>query len=134
MELTQQMFSGKNLMAACDPKNGRYLTASAIFRGNVSPKEVDEQMLKAQSKHSQSFVEWIPNNIKTSLCNVAPKGQTLSATFIANTTAIQKIFRRVQDQFHAMFKRKAFLHWYTGEGMEEMEFTEAYINFPPFSC
>ncbi|KAM7316049.1 hypothetical protein ACRRTK_024729 [Alexandromys fortis] len=25
-------------------------------------------------------------------------------------------------------RRKAFLHWYTGEGMEEMEFTEAYSN------
>lgn len=28
----------------------------------------------------------------------------------------------------AMFRRKAFLHWYTGEGMEEMEFTEAESN------
>lgn len=27
-----------------------------------------------------------------------------------------------------MYKRKAFLHWYTGEGMEEMEFTEAESN------
>ena len=27
-----------------------------------------------------------------------------------------------------MFKRKAFLHWYTGEGMDEMEFTEAEAN------
>jgi len=27
-----------------------------------------------------------------------------------------------------MFRRKAFLHWYTGEGMEEMEFTEAESN------
>ncbi|CAH0717590.1 unnamed protein product, partial [Brenthis ino] len=25
-------------------------------------------------------------------------------------------------------KRKAFLHWYTGEGMDEMEFTEAESN------
>ena len=24
--------------------------------------------------------------------------------------------------------RKAFLHWYTGEGMDEMEFTEAESN------
>jgi tubulin beta len=23
-----------------------------------------------------------------------------------------------------MYKRKAFLHWYTGEGMDEMEFSE----------
>ncbi|KAM7493633.1 hypothetical protein LguiB_028242 [Lonicera macranthoides] len=28
----------------------------------------------------------------------------------------------------AMFGRKAFLHWYTGEGMDEMEFTEAESN------
>ena len=27
-----------------------------------------------------------------------------------------------------MFKRKAFLHWFTGEGMDEMEFTEAESN------
>merc|ERR1711935_158220 len=27
-----------------------------------------------------------------------------------------------------MFRRKAFLHWYTGEGMDEMEFTEAYAQ------
>ncbi|KAG7121035.1 Tubulin beta-1 chain like protein [Verticillium longisporum] len=30
--------------------------------------------------------------------------------------------------FTAMFRRKAFLHWYTGEGMDEMEFTEAESN------
>jgi tubulin beta len=27
-----------------------------------------------------------------------------------------------------MFNKKAFLHWYTGEGMDEMEFTEAESN------
>nr|CAI5857284.1 unnamed protein product [Callosobruchus analis] len=27
-----------------------------------------------------------------------------------------------------MFRRKAFLHWYTGEGMEEIEFSEAESN------
>lgn len=34
----------------------------------------------------------------------------------------------MQTQFSAMFRRKAFLHWYTGEGMDEMEFTEAESN------
>ncbi|KAI5752972.1 hypothetical protein M8J77_022347 [Diaphorina citri] len=27
-----------------------------------------------------------------------------------------------------MFRRKAFLHWYTGEGMDEMEFSESGSN------
>ena len=32
------------------------------------------------------------------------------------------------NRFTGMFRRKAFLHWYTGEGMDEMEFTEAESN------
>jgi tubulin beta len=27
-----------------------------------------------------------------------------------------------------MFRRKAFLHWYMSEGMDEMEFTDAATN------
>merc|ERR1711934_457975 len=70
------------------------------------------------------------NNIKSSVCNIAPKipQADLSATFIGNTTAMQDVFRRISDQFSVMFRRKAFSHWYTGEGMDEMEFTEAESN------
>jgi tubulin beta len=52
----------------------------------------------------------------------------MAVTFVGNSTAIQELFKRVGDQFSAMFKRKAFLHWYTGEGMDEMEFSEAQAN------
>jgi len=52
----------------------------------------------------------------------------MAATFVGNSTAIQEIFKRISEQFAAMFRRKAFLHWYTGEGMDEMEFTEAESN------
>ncbi|KAG5494270.1 hypothetical protein GH5_02280 [Leishmania sp. Ghana 2012 LV757] len=52
----------------------------------------------------------------------------MSVTFIGNNTCIQEMFRRVGEQFTGMFRRKAFLHWYTGEGMDEMEFTEAESN------
>ncbi|XP_042193692.1 tubulin beta chain-like isoform X8 [Callorhinchus milii] len=49
-------------------------------------------------------------------------------TFIGNTTAIQELFKRIGEQYSAMFRRKAFLHWYTGEGMDEAEFIEAEGN------
>ncbi|PTD01970.1 Tubulin beta chain [Fusarium culmorum] len=110
-ELTQQMFDPKNMMAASDFRNGRYLTCSAIFRGRVAMKEVEDQMRNVQSKNSSYFVEWIPNNIQTALCAIP-----------------LELFKRVGEQFTAMFRRKAFLHWYTGEGMDEMEFTEAESN------
>jgi len=127
-ELTQQMFDAKNMMCASDPRNGRYLTAAAMFRGRIPTKQIDEEMLKMQSKHAGFFVEWIPNNIKSSVCDIPPEGLKMSATFIGNSTSIQEMFKRVADQFTLMFRRKAFLHWYTGEGMDEMEFTEAESN------
>ena len=33
----------------------------------MSTKEVDEQMLNVQNKNSSYFVEWIPNNVKSSV-------------------------------------------------------------------
>merc|ERR1712173_217553 len=127
-ELTTQMFDAKNMMCAADPRHGRYLTASAMFRGPMSTKEVDEQMVNVQNKNSSYFVEWIPNNIKSSVCDVPPANLKMSVTFLGNSTSIMEMFKRVIEQFTLMFRRKAFLHWYTGEGMDEMEFTEAESN------
>ena len=116
------------MRCAADTRHGRYLTASALFRGRMSTKEVDEQLLNVQNKNSSYVVEWIPNNVKSSVCDIPPKGLKMAATFIGNTTAVQEMFKRVSEQFTSMFRRKAFLHWYTGEGMDEMEFTEAESN------
>ncbi|CAH0730890.1 unnamed protein product, partial [Brenthis ino] len=127
-ELMSQMFNPGNMMTACDPRHGRYLTVATMFRGRMSMREVDDQILAIQNKNSSYFVEWIPNNLKVAVCDIPPRGLKMSATFIGNTTAIQEIFKRISEQFTAMFRRRAFLHWYTGEGMDEMEFTEAASN------
>ncbi len=47
------MFSPTNMMAACNPHHGRYLTVAAIFRGKMSMKEVENQMLQYQNKMSR---------------------------------------------------------------------------------
>lgn len=122
------MFDAKNMMCAADPRHGRYLAASGIFRGRRGCEEVSEHMLNVQNKNSSYFVEWIPNNMKTTFCDIAPKGHKMAVNFLGNSTAIQEVFKRISDQFTAMFRRKAFLHWYTCEGMDEMEFTEAESN------
>jgi tubulin beta len=128
LELTRQAFDAKNMMCAADPRHGRYLTCACMFRGRMSTKEVDEQMLNVVNKNSSYFVEWIPNNVKASICHIPPKGLKMAITLVGNSTAIQEVWKRVSEQFTAMFRRKAFLHWYTGEGMDEMEFTEAESN------
>ena len=80
-ELTQQLFDTKNMMAAADPRHGRYLTVATFFRGKVSIKEVEDQMQSVQQRNSSYFVEWIPNNVQTALCSIPPKGLRLVCYF-----------------------------------------------------
>merc|ERR1711997_522854 len=110
-------------------EDGKYLTASCAYRGAAIPTaEVDDEIAKIRAKMADDFVAWIPNNIKSSIIAVPPEGSAMSGTFVANTTAIKGVFQRISAQFAKMYKRKAFLHWYKGEGMDEMEFQEADKN------
>lgn len=127
-DLISSLFDRKNLLVAADPRYGRYLTVATIFRGNVSSSEAEQGVMDLQRKNSQYFVEWIPDNVSVSLCSVPPVGQTQAGTALANSTCIQELFKRNLSQFTAMYKRRAFLHWYTEEGMDTMEFSEAQSN------
>ncbi|XP_066266002.1 uncharacterized protein [Branchiostoma lanceolatum] len=83
-----------------------------------------------QQKRVMEREERIKAVVKT-LCEIIAKqsaAEKRDVRFLGNSTAIQEMFKRVGEQFTAMFRRKAFLHWYTGEGMDEMEFTEAESN------
>ncbi|KAL7676176.1 hypothetical protein ACOME3_002432 [Neoechinorhynchus agilis] len=124
-ELIRQCFDPRNMMAACDPRNGKYLTAACILRGRMSTREVDEQVMNIQSKNSAYFIEWVPNNLKTAVCDIAPRGMDKSATFLGNTTAIIALWDRVGEAYRTMYRRKAFIHWYMNEGMDIAEFGEA---------
>jgi len=127
-ELTNQAYSPRNFFSNVKPDDGKYLAASFCFRGDMTTQDVDDNMEKLQTKQAEDFVEWIPNNIKSSIVVTPPITSQVSCTFIANTTALKGIFQRLATQFGAMYRRKAFLHWYKGEGMDEMEFQEADKN------
>jgi len=127
-ELISQAYSARNFYSNVKADDGKYLALSLVFRGNMSTQEVDDKVEQLQQKNEDDFVEWIPNNIKSGIVEVAPVDHVASATFIANTTALKGIFQRLATQFGAMYRRKAFLHWYKGEGMDEMEFQEADKN------
>merc|ERR1712012_624932 len=127
-ELTNQAYSARNFYSNVKPDDGKYLAGSFVYRGSMSTQDVDDNIEKLQNKQADDFVEWIPNNVKTSIVVTPPKSSAMSSTFVANTTALKGIFQRLATQFGAMYRRKAFLHWYKGEGMDEMEFQEADKN------
>ena len=44
---------------------------------------------------------------------------------ISNSTAIAEVFSRINHKFDLRYSKRAFVHWYVGEGMVEGEFSEA---------
>ena len=56
---------------------------------------------------------------------------------ISNSTAIAEVFSRIDHKFDLMYSKRAFVHHYVGEGMEEGEFSEAredWRELPNKSC
>lgn len=123
--LVNELFDPCCQLAAYDATDEKYLTCATIFRGLFSSKEVEESMVEVQRNSKDLFCNWIPDNISSAICDIPPHGTSGSATILANTTAINVTFKRLICQFDAMFDKRAFVHWYSGEGMEEMEFCEA---------
>ena len=64
-------------------------------------------IIQVQNKNCSSFAEWIPNNIKTAVCDIPPTRLKMAATFMGNNTAIQTLMKRMGDQYRVMLKRKS---------------------------
>jgi tubulin alpha len=45
---------------------------------------------------------------------------------LSNTMAIAEAWARLDHKFDLMYAKRAFVHWYMSEGMEEGEFSEAH--------
>eukprot|EP01083_Nonionella_stella_P015451 43261_1 len=128
-EILDQLWSGNNFLSKINMDDGRYLSTSIVYRGEaLKTYEVEDEQRQLQDKLMDDFVNWIPNNIMTSVVNVSSQHSNIDGSFVANFTGINAVFRRISKQFRKMYKKKAFLHWYIGVGMDQFEIEEAHKN------
>ena len=86
-----------------------------------------------KTKRTIQFVDWCPCGFKVGINfegpKVVPDGDMAqvqrSVCMLSNTTAIVESWSRINHKFDLMHGKRAFIHWYVGEGMEEGEFSEA---------
>ena len=81
------MFDSRCHMSEADPRYGKILSGSALYRGqHVSIGEVETEISKYCNKNSANFVEWIPDSVMTSVCQVNSSVMTTdtSALFVSN--------------------------------------------------
>jgi len=132
-ELTSAAFDPTNMMARCNPVNGKYVSCCLLYRGDVVTKDVNQAITSVRTKAGVQIVDWSPCPFKIGINNRLPhviKGADMapvdkSVALLSNSTSIAEVFARTNQKFDLMYAKRAFVHWYVSEGMEEGEFAEA---------
>jgi len=135
-EITKACAEPSNQMVKCGSSTDlrKYMACCLLYRGDVAPKDVNSAVatLKAQSKIQ--FVDWCPSGFKIGINSNAPSITQdhfglapipRAACMLSNTSAIKEAWGKVNHKYDLMYAKRAFVHWYVGEGMEEAEFQEA---------
>jgi len=127
--LVKDVNTARNFLSNLRPEDGEYLAQNYTFRGEFTEEEINDALIQKSGALKDEFVEFIPSSagIMNSLVKV-PGVQGPTCTMLSNTTATKGVFKRIATEFAQMYKRKAFLHFYQSEGMDEMEFVEADKN------
>mmetsp|Transcript_20879 Transcript_20879/g.38735 ORF Transcript_20879/g.38735 Transcript_20879/m.38735 type:complete len:447 (+) Transcript_20879:78-1418(+) len=133
VQISYSVFEPDSMMAICNSRTGKYMAVCLMYRGDVVPKDIGAAVASLKTQRTIQFVDWSPAGFKCGINyqppTALPGGDLAkvarSLLMIGNTTAISDVFSRINHKFDLMYSKKAYVHWYVSEGMEEGEFLEA---------
>ncbi|XP_046658860.1 tubulin alpha-8 chain-like [Homalodisca vitripennis] len=132
-DITSSCFDPANQLVRCDLRKGKYMACCLLYRGDVAPKDVNTSIASVKSKKSINFVDWCPTGFKVGINYQTPSmphngdmaAVKRAVCMLSNTTAIAEAWVKLDHKFDLMFAKRAFVHWYEKETLEEQEFMEA---------
>lgn len=126
-ELVSRMLSPEVQLATCEPSPPeRILSAAGIFRGRVPMQALDGALTDFRQRRGAAFPSWLTHAFSMGVCDIPPRGESLSAVFFANTSSAARLIERQAQQVRKLFESgKAFFHLYQQEGITDADMTEA---------
>ncbi|XP_060801573.1 tubulin alpha chain [Amyelois transitella] len=140
-QLMMSCFEPANQMVKCDPRQGSYMSCCLLFRGDVSTNDINSAINQIKQMKAIKFVSWSPTGFKIGVNNQPPTtvpGGDLAAleravVMVSNNSAVRVAWERLARKFSLMYAKRAFVHHYVGEGIEEGEFKNALQNVKALS-
>ncbi|KAK6027445.1 tubulin/FtsZ family protein [Ostertagia ostertagi] len=123
-DITAMCLEPSSQMVKCDLRGGKNMAVCLLYRGDVVPKDVNQAIEYIKMKQVLEFVginQKPPTSVPESGLARVPR----AACMLSNNTVIVDAWARLNHKFDLMYAKRAFVHWYLGEGMEEGEFYEA---------
>lgn len=107
-----------------------------LFRGEVNPNEVNTAIQNIKRMRTTHFVDWSPTGFKVGINAMPPSyvpggdlaPSTRAVCTISNNTVIRNAWCRLVSKFNGLYRRRAFVYHFVGEGLEEGSLSEASQN------
>ncbi|XP_055907739.1 tubulin alpha chain-like isoform X2 [Eupeodes corollae] len=132
-QITMACFEPSNQLVRCNPIEGKYMTSVLLYRGYTPDSDINSSIMRLKSTGSIRFVDWSPTGFKVGTNSEPPYsvpggglGNTnKSLVVLSNNTSIRRTWCRLIDKYDQLYRRKAFIHHYLAEGLEEASLAEA---------
>ena len=107
------------------PYYGKFMSCFLLARGDIAPSEVNMAIRDIiHQRRDVQWVQWSPTHFKVGLNNEPPtvvpgsdqRQVTRALCMLTNTTAITEKFDRIDHKFDFLYAKRAFVHWFIGEG------------------
>lgn len=125
-QITYECFEPGNQLVKCDPRSGKYISCCMLYRGDVSPVDINRSIQEVKAKSSVNFVDWCPTGFKIGINYQAPisvPGGDLAKVdravcMLSNSTAVKSAWERIATKYDLLYERKVFFHHFLDEGCE----------------
>lgn len=117
-QITESVFDQRSMMTSYEMNQGRYISCSMLYRGNIIPRDVYESISLLNAKKLNKFVDYSKTRYKIGISSKLPasvpgsnNGMPQRALcMFANTTSVSSMFYQIIKKFRLLYSRKAFTH------------------------
>ncbi|CAD8209261.1 unnamed protein product [Paramecium pentaurelia] len=125
LQVSKEIYSKRNQTFSMSLSQGKFLAQQIMIYGDSDIFSVHQEFKQTITSDDIQFVRWIADPITYSICPIKQKQCDLMAFSINHHTAMGNKLNLLQQQYRTLFQKRAYLHLFLQDGLDELELQEA---------